>query len=325
MGLEVVRKAKTCMTKHVKIFATSSHSALAESVAEHLQLPLGQRSLKTFSCGEMYINYDETVRGHDVFIVGTIRPGHIHNDFFEFFLMADAAKRSFAKSVHIIIPHFGYSRQDKIHAARESISMKLCADLIVQSGAGHIITLDLHADQSQAFFDVPVDNITPRRMFASYIREKNLEDLLIVSPDAGGAKSAKKFADLVGAELAIMHKNRPQHNESEITHVIGDVEGKTCLLYDDMVDTAGSVCNAKEALQKKGAKEEVYLCATHAIFSGPAVQRLGEAGFAEIITTNSIPVSEGALPNLTQLDISPLLAHLIENVLEEKSVSQLFF
>lgn len=313
------------MAKRFKIFSTTSHETLSAEIAEILNVPLGKRTLKQFSCGEIYINYDETVRGHDVFLVGTIRPNRVHADFFELFLMADAARRSFAKSVHLIVTHFGYSRQDKIHSARESISMKLCADLLVKSGAEHIITLQLHAEQSQAFFDVPVDNLNPRKIFVEYFQKKNLKNPVVVSPDAGGAKSAKKFADALGADLAIMHKTRPAHNTSEITHLIGEVAGKTPILFDDMIDTAGSVCGARQALLESGAREEVYLCATHPIFSGPAIERLTEANFAEIVTTNSIPVEPGVLSSLHQISVAPLVAQVLANIMEERSVSELYF
>jgi ribose-phosphate pyrophosphokinase len=310
---------------NAKFFATSAHLPLAEEIAQILGISLGKRTLKKFSCGEIYINYDETVRGQDVFLVTTIRPQYVHEDFFELFLMCDAARRSFAKSVHVIVPHFGYSRQDKIHSARESISMKLCADLLTQSGADHVITLNLHADQSQAFFNVPVDNLSPRRMFVEYFQKKNIPDAVVVSPDAGGAKMAKKFADALGVDLAILHKNRPGHNTSEVSHLIGDVSGKTPILYDDMIDTAGSVCNAKKALEKNGCNPEVYLCATHPIFSGPAIDRLTNAEFTEIVVTNSIPVRQQAFPSLRQLSIAPLISLVVENVINEKSVSELYF
>lgn len=310
---------------NVRLFAANAHPQFAEEVSKKLEIPLGKRTLKKFSCGELYVNYDETVRGHDVFLITTIRPGNVHEDFFQLFLMCDAARRSFAKSVHVIIPHFGYSRQDKIHSARESISMKLCADLLTKSGADHIITLDLHADQSQAFFDVPVDNLSPRRMFVEYFKEKNIKNAVVISPDAGGAKTAKKFADELGVDLAILHKSRPQHNVSEVSHLIGDVEGKTPILIDDMIDTAGSVCAAKKALEKNGCNEDVYLCASHAIFSGPAVERLNEAKFKKIVVTNSIPQDEKLMPSLHQLSIAPLMAHVVENVMSERSVSELYF
>lgn len=311
--------------KTAKIFSTNSHISLATEIAKKLNMELGKRTLKKFSCGEIYINYDESVRGHDVFLVGTIRPNNVHEDFFELFLMCDAARRSFAKSVHVIIPHFGYSRQDKIHSARESISMKLCADLLTKSGANHVITLNLHADQSQAFFNVPVDNLSPRRMFVHYFKEKGISDVVVVSPDAGGAKTAKKFADELGVDLAILHKSRPKHNVSEVSHLIGDVAGKTPILVDDMIDTAGSVCAAKKALEKNGCKKNVYLCASHAIFSGPAIERLHEANFKEIVVTNSIPVNAKKLPSVKQISIAPLMAHVVDNVMHEKSVSELYY
>lgn len=313
--------------ENVRLFAANAHPEFAQELAEKLgtETSLGKRTIKKFSCGELYVNYDETVRGHDVFIVTTIRPGNIHEDFFELFLMCDAARRSFAKSVHVIVPHFGYSRQDKIHSARESISMKLCADLLVKSGADHVITVDLHADQSQAFFDIPVDNLSPRRMFVQYFREKNTKDFIVVSPDAGGAKTAKKFADELGVDLAILHKSRPKHNESKISHLIGDVKGKTPILVDDMIDTAGSVCNAKIALEKNGCNKDIYLCATHPIFSGPALERLENAKFKEVVVTNSIPVEKEAFGSLRQLSIAPLMAHVVENVMSERSVSELYY
>jgi ribose-phosphate pyrophosphokinase len=312
------------MKNNVKVFSGSTHAVLSEEISELLGVPLGKRTLKKFSCGEFYINFDETVRGKEVFLITTIRPQFVHEDFFELFLMCDSARRSFAKSVHVIIPHFGYSRQDKIHSARESISMKLCADLLVKSGATHIITLNLHADQSQAFFDIPVDNLSPCRMFVQYLQTKKIPNAVVVSPDAGGAKSAKKFADALGVDLAILHKSRPKHNTSEISHLIGDVQGKVPILYDDMIDTAGSVYNAKKVLLKHGSNDSVYLCATHPIFSGPAIERLEKANFQEIIVTNSIPVPKNDLP-LKELSTAPLIAHVVKNVISEKSVSQLYY
>ncbi len=312
--------------KNVKVFAANSHPALAEEIALLLGQPLGQRTLKKFSCGEIYVNFDESIRGHEIFLVATCRPNHVHEDFFELFLMCDAARRSFARNIHVIVPHFGYARQDKLHAARESISMKLCADLLVQSGIDHLVTLNLHADQSQAFFDVPVDNVSARKLLLDHFQKQDLADTIVVSPDVGGAKTAKKFADALGLDLAILHKNRPKHNEVEMSHVIGEVKGKRAILVDDMIDTAGSVCNAKEILISHGASDQVSLCATHPIFSGPAIERLEKAGFAEIVVTNSIPIPEDKLlKNLTQISIAPLMANVILNVVREKSVSELFY
>lgn len=309
-----------------KIFSTNAHPQLAESIATLLDMPLSKRTLSQFSCGELYINLEESVRGHDVFIITTIRPGFVHEDFFELFLLCDAARRSFARTIHVIVPHFGYARQDKLHSARECISMKLCADLLVASGANHVITLHLHADQSQAFFDVPVDNLPSRKLIVDYFKERDLSDTIVVSPDTGGAKAAKKFADALGLELAILHKSRPRHNESEISHVIGDVKGKKTILFDDMIDTAGSVYSAKMMLLEAGAVDEVSLCAAHAIFSGPAIERLREAAFSEIVVTDSIPLPPSKmLDNLHIVSIAPLLADVIRNVVKEKSVSELYF
>ncbi len=312
--------------KNVKIFSANSHPGLAEEVAKLMGIPLGKRTLKKFSCGELYVNFEESIRGHDIFLVATSRPNNVHIDFFELFLMCDAARRSFARRIHVVIPHFGYARQDKLHAARESISMKLCADMLTRSGADHVITLALHADQSQAFFDVPVDNLSSRKLLIDHFQKQDLSDTIVVSPDVGGAKAAKKFADALGIDLAILHKSRPQHNECEMSHVIGDVKGMRTILFDDMIDTAGSVCNAKEILLSHGAQDKVSLCATHPIFSGPAIERLEGANFSEIVVTNSIPIPEDKLlKNLTVISIAPLISNVIMNVVREKSVSELFY
>jgi ribose-phosphate pyrophosphokinase len=238
--------------------------------------------------------------------------------------MCDAARRSFAKSIHVIVPHFGYSRQDKIHKARESISMKVCADMLVQSGAQHVMTLHLHADQSQAFFNVPVDNLSAKKIFVEYFQQKDIKDPVVVSPDAGGAKNTKHFADALGLEMAILHKSRPEHNDSVVTHLVGDVKGKTCIIYDDLIDTAGSVFNAKKALVENGANPDVYLCATHPVFSGPAIERLNKAAFKEIVVSNSIPVATDKINNIKPLSIAPLMAMVIQYVVEERSISTLY-
>jgi ribose-phosphate pyrophosphokinase len=306
-----------------KIFAGSSHPEFAEAVAKNLKTPLGPTTIKTFSCGERYVKFDETFRGQDVFLVQTCRTGHMNDDLIELMLLIDAAKQSFAKNVHVVLPYFAYSRQDKIHAPREGISAKLFADLLYTAGADQVITLHLHSDQIQGFFDCPVDNLNPRKLFVDYFAKKKLENPVIVSPDAGGAKMAKKFADDLGCELAILHKQRPEHNVSEVTHVIGDVKGKTPIIIDDMIDTAGSVCGAKEALIKSGANSDVYLCATHPIFSGPARERLTAANFKEILCTDSLPV-ENPPKNYQTLSVAPLFAEVICNVVENKSVSGLY-
>jgi ribose-phosphate pyrophosphokinase len=309
--------------KKFKIFAGSSAGDFAQNIASHLGVPLGKRTIKTFACGETYVKFDESFRGHEVFIVQTGRTGHMNQDMMELFLMIDAAKQSFAEKIHLVIPYYPYCRQDKIHEPREGISAKLFADLLVKAGADRVIGVHFHSDQIQGFFDCPVDNLHPRRMFVDYFKKKNLADAVVVSPDAGGAKAAKKFADELGIPLCIMHKTRPKHNEAAVSHVIGDVKGKTPIIIDDIVDTAGSVCNAKAALLEHGANDEAYLAATHPVFSGPAIDRLTKANFAEIVCTDTLPV---AVPpkNFKVLSITPLLADVIQSVAEQKSVSRLY-
>lgn len=305
-----------------KIFSGTSHPELAQSVAQKLGKELSPVTIKKFACGEIYVKYEESFRGQDVFLVQTCRTARMNDDLVELYLLIDAARQSFARKVHVILPYFAYSRQDKIHGAREGISAKLMADLMVQAGADHVVTLHLHTDQIQGFFDVPVDNLNPRRLFVEYIKSKQLTDPVVISPDAGGAKSAKKFADDLELPLAIMHKQRPEHNQSEVTHIIGDVAGKTPIIVDDMIDTAGSVCAAKQALIDNGSHPDVYLCATHPIFSGPARERLTEANFAEIVCTDSLPV-ENPPKNFTVLSVAELLSEVITNVSEQRSVSKL--
>jgi ribose-phosphate pyrophosphokinase len=311
---------------HFTIFSGSSHPELAKAIAKAAKKPLGKVKLSNFSCGEKYIALQQTVRGQEVFLVQTCRDQLVNDDLMELFLMINTAKLSFAKKVHVIIPHFGYSRQDKVHAPREPISAKLMADLLVKSGADNVITFALHADQAQAFFDVPVDNVMTHKLFAVYFRKKNLKDIVVVSPDAGGAKNAKKFADDLGATIAILHKSRPAHNKAAITHVVGEVKGRTCIIYDDMIDTAGSVVAAHEALLKAGAKKDMYLAATHAIFSGPAPERLKKAKFKEVVVTDTLPLTkEKQFKGLKQISIGPLVGAIIQSIIHDKSVSSLFY
>lgn len=305
-----------------KIFSGTSHPSLAQAVAKECGTKICPMVSKRFSCGEIYVKYEETVRGQNIFLIQTCRTDHTNEDLMELLLMIDAARQSFANKIHVVIPYYGYSRQDKIHDPREGISAKLVARLIEAAGADHIIALHLHSDQTQGFFDHPLDNVNPRRLIADYFKNKNLDNPVVVSPDAGGAKVAQKFANDIGAPLAVMHKHRPAHNESAVTHVIGKVDGKTPIIVDDMIDTAGSVCAAKKALEECGANPEVYLTATHAIFSGPARERLTEANFAEIVCTDSLPV-ENPPKNFTALSIAPLLGEVITNIANQQSVSKL--
>ncbi|MBM3231286.1 ribose-phosphate pyrophosphokinase [Candidatus Peregrinibacteria bacterium] len=307
----------------MKIFSGSSHPALAESIAKELKTTLGSVTLKGFSGGERYVRYDETVRGKDVFIIQTATR-NVNEDLIELCLMCQAAKLSFAKIIHVVLPHFPYARQDRVALPREPISAKLIASLLEASGADHVITLNLHTDQVQGFFSIPVDALEARTIFAKYIRTKNLKDTVVVSPDEGGAKRAKKFADQIGAELAIIHKTRPEHQKSEVLELVGEIEGKTCILFDDMIDTGGSLIAAKRALIKAGANKDVYAIATHGIFSGNAVEMMKKAAFKEVIVTDSIPCKRSAFRGLTVLPIAPLLAQVISHVDKGQSVTEIY-
>lgn len=308
----------------LKLFSGTSHPSLAQEIATFLKMKLSERVISKFACGEIYAKPKDTVRGADVFVVQTASE-NVNEDLMELFILLDALKRSFAGRIHVIMPHYAYSRQDRVATPREPISAKLIADLLSKAGADHLITMKLHSDQEQGFFNFPVDNLQTEKIFAEYFKKKKIKDLVVVSPDAGGAKDAKKFADLIGANLAIIHKSRPAHNKSEVTAVVGEVEGKTCVIYDDMIDTAGSVTNAIEALRKIGAGKDIYLAATHAVFSDPATERLSKAGFKEVVVTNSIPIAKRKqFKGLKVLSVAPLLAKIIKNVHELKSVTDAF-
>lgn len=307
----------------MKLFAGSSHPSLARSLADALGLPLGNVTLKTFGSGERYVKFDESVRGKDVYLLqtGTLTP---NKDLIELFLMCQAAKLSFAKSVHVILPYFPYARQDRVAEPREPISAKLVAHLLEVSGADHVITLDLHSAQIQGFFSIPADALDARPIFARYFLDKQLNNLAVVAPDAGGAKRAKKFADLIGAELAIMHKSRPKHSEAEILEIVGNVEGKTCIFFDDIIDTAGTLLSAKRALLKRKPNPHVYAAATHAVFSGKAVENLNKAGFKEVVVTDTLPIKSPRPKRLKVLPITPLLAEVIQHIESGQSVTEIY-
>jgi len=308
----------------IKLFSGTSHPELAKEIAKCLKVPLSEMTISRFACGEIYAKPKESIRGNDVFVVQTASE-NVNEDLMELFIMIDSMKRSFAGKIHVVMPHYGYSRQDRVATPREPISAKLVADLMSAAGADHVITMKLHSDQEQGFFDFSVDNVVTEKLFAAHFKKKKIKDLVVVSPDAGGAKDAKKFADLLGADLAIIHKNRSGHNKSEVMHVVGDVEGRTCLVYDDMIDTAGSVTNAIEALKKMGCKKDVYLAATHAVFSDPAVERLSTAGYKEVVVSNTIPLpSKKRFKGLTVLSVAPMLARVIEHVHEGRSFTEAF-
>jgi ribose-phosphate pyrophosphokinase len=309
--------------KRMMVFSGSSNPELAEGIANHLGVELGNVKIKKFANGEIYVRFLESVRGADVFLIQSVC-APVNDSLMELLIMADAAKRASADHITAVVTHYGYARQDKKSAAREPITAKLVADLITTAGIDRVITMDLHQGQIQGFFDQPVNHLTALPILADYFDSLGLEDVCVVSPDVGRAKACKKLADMLGASLAIMHKGRPEHNVAEITHVIGEVEGKTCIIADDMIDTAGSITEGAKALITKGAKA-VYVTATHGIFSDPAYERIENAPINECVVTNSLPVPmERAGGKIRVLSVAPLFAHAIENVFMNESVSELF-
>lgn len=307
----------------IKLFAGSSHPELALAVSKLLKVPLAQIDIRRFASNEIYAKSVDTVRGADVFVIQT-GTQNVNEDLMELFIMLDSFKRSFAAKVHVVMPYFPYARQDRVASPREPISAKLVADLVSKSGADHVITFTLHSDQEQGFFDFPVDNLNARNLFADYFKKKKLPNLTVVAPDVGSAKEAQRLAKILNAELAILNKLRAAHNVSEVTHLVGNVAGRTCLLYDDLVDTAGSVTNGAAVLRKNGANKEMYLAATHPVLSLDAVKKLRAAKFKEIIFTDTIPIPKAKkLANMKIISIAPLLSDVIRNVHSGKALTPL--
>jgi len=309
--------------KRMMVFAGSNNPELAEGVARHLGVELGNVKIKEFANGEIYVRFLESVRGADVFLIQSLcKP--VNDALMELLIMVDAAKRASARSITAVISHYGYARQDKKSAAREPITAKLVADLLSTAGVTRVITMDLHQGQIQGFFDQPVNHLTALPILADYFEAMHIEDLVVVSPDVGRVKVAKKFADMLGAGLAIMHKGRPEHNVAEITHVIGEVGGKNCIVIDDMIDTAGSITEGAKSLQKHGAGK-IWVTATHGVFSPPAFERIDSAPVEEVVVTNTVPVPEERRHGkIRVLSVAPLFAHAVQNVFNDESVSELF-
>ena len=316
----------TEMTKNMAVFSGSVNPELANQIVDQLGIPLGSVRLEKFANGEIYAKYNQSVRGCDVFLVQSVAGGNVNDALMELLIMIDAAKRASARSITAVITHFAYARQERKAAPREPITAKLVADLLQVAGASNIIAVDLHADPIQGFFDIPVNHMTAMPLFVDYFKRKGWDpaQVSVVSPDVGRAKAAKKFQTLLDSDIAIMHKDRPRHNQAEITALIGDVTDKICILNDDMIDTAGSLCAAAETLKAKGARE-VYACATHGLFSGPAFDRIQNSCIEEVIVTNTIPVPvERQVGKIKVLSIAPLMAETIKNVYSNNSVAALF-
>ncbi|MDZ4654706.1 MAG: ribose-phosphate pyrophosphokinase [Coriobacteriia bacterium] len=309
--------------KRMMVFAGSYNHELSEGIASHLGIELGNIKISTFANGEIYVRYLESVRGADVFLVQSMCEP-VNASIMELLIMIDAAKRASARTITAVISHYCYARQDKKSAAREPITAKLVADLLTVAGVDRVIAMDLHQGQIQGFFNQPVNHLTALPILADYFESLKIEDLTVVSPDVGRVKAAKKLADMLGATLAIMHKGRPDHNIAEITHVVGEVAGRTCIVADDMIDTAGSVAEGATALMNAGAKK-VYVAATHGIFSGSAYERIDAAPIVKVIVTNTLPVpAEHLTGKIHVLSVAPLFAHAIQNVYNDESVSELF-
>jgi ribose-phosphate pyrophosphokinase len=314
--------------KRLMLFSGRAHPELGAHIAGKLGIELGGVTLKTFSNGEVYCRYEESIRGADVFIVqpicGNPRTGLTANDaLMELLEMVDAAVGGSAHRVIAVCPWYGYSRQDKKSAPREPISARLVARMLETAGIDRILTMDLHSGQIQGFFQKPCDHMTAMFMLTKYFADQGLEDLVVVSPDAGRVKLNKKFAATIGAELAILNKERPAQQVAEIGYVIGDVKGKTAVLVDDIIDTAGTLKAAAQTVRDAGATR-VLAAATHAVFSGSAWENLAAAGFDEIVVTDTIPLRDGAPDNITVLPCAELLTSSIRQIFTDGSVSEVF-
>lgn len=307
----------------LKIFSGTSNPLLAQSIASSLGIPLGAITIKRFMDGEIYVAYEENVRGTDCFLLqSTSEP--VNARLMELLIMIDAAKRASASRVTAVLPYYGYSRQDRKHRPRVSITAKLVANLLTTAGADRVLTIDLHAGQIQGFFDIPVDNLYASPALVEEFKTLNLTDLIVVSPDLGSVKRARAIAKILDAPLAIIDKRRPRENEAEVMNVIGEVAGKTVLLVDDMVDTAGTICQAACAMEKAGAKE-IYACATHPVLSGKAIERIREAPFKKFLITDTIPFPDPAnLGKFQIVSVGQLLADAIDRIHHETTVSSLF-
>lgn len=310
---------------HLKIFSGSANPELAEKICKYLATPLGHSTLKRFSDGELFVEIEENVRGADVFIVQPTCPP-VNENLMELLIMIDAARRASARRITAVIPYYGYARQDRKTAPRTPISAKLVANLIVVAGARRVLTMDLHAGQIQGFFDIPVDHLYAMPVFLQYIKENfKSEEIVIVSPDAGGVERAREYAKRLNTTMAIVDKRRPRPNESEVMNIIGEVQNKIAIIIDDMVDTAGTMCKAAEALMDKGAKE-VYAIATHPVLSGKAVERIAASPLKALIVSDTIPLKEEAkaIGKIQVLSVANLLGEAIRRIHTDDSISSLF-
>ena len=316
--------------ENVKVFCGNSNKEFAETICKELGLPMGHGVVKTFADGEASVTLEETVRGADVFLIqSTCKP--VNDHLMELLVMIDACRRASAGRITAVIPYFGYARQDRKAKSRDPISAKLVANMITAAGADRVLTMDLHANQIQGFFDIPVDHLLGNPTFVEYYLDKFPEDkfdhseFVVVSPDVGSVARARAFAAKVHMGLAIVDKRRQKANVCEVMNVIGDVRGKTCILYDDMIDTAGSLCNAAQALVEVGGAKEVYACATHGVLSGPAYDRISQSVLKEVVIHNTIPLpTDCPCSKIKQLDVAPIFARAISHINGGTSIADLF-
>ena len=313
--------------KDIKVFTGNSNPALAKEICQVIGTKLGESEVKTFADGEVFVSIYETVRGSDVFVVqSTSSP--VNDNLMELLIMIDALKRASAGRITAVMPYFGYARQDRKTKPRDPISAKLVANMIVAAGADRVLTMDLHASQIQGFFDIPVDNLLGNPVFVDYYAKKfgeRAEDMVVVSPDVGSVARARTFAQKLHMSLAIVDKRRQKANQCEVMNVIGDVAGKDCILFDDMVDTAGSLCNAAKAIVEVGGAKSVYACASHGVLSGPALERLENSSITELALLNTIPETQGAgCSKIKYLSVAPMFGEAIERIYQEISISKLF-
>lgn len=314
---------KNAVFADYKLFAGNSHRELAEEIATILNKPLGDCVVKTFSDGEVCVDLKESVRGVDCYIIqSTCDP--VNNNLMELLIMIDAMKRASAGRINAVIPYYGYARQDRKARARDPITAKLVADMLVAAGADRVVTMDLHASQIQGYFNIPVDHMLGMPIYRNFFKDQNIEDLVIVSPDHGSVPRARKMAEPLNCPIAIVDKRRPEPNKSEIMNIIGNIEGKNCILVDDMIDTAGTITNAANALKNLGAKS-VKACATHGILSGPAKERIEKSAIEELVLLNTVPLAEERkLDKMTFLSVAPLFAETITKIHTNGCVSELF-
>ena len=314
--------------KDIKIFTANSNPKVAAEIAQNLGLPLGQSEVVTFSDGEVSVSIKESVRGSDVFVVqSTSSP--VNDHLMELLIMIDAFKRASAGRITAVIPYMGYARQDRKAKARDPISAKLVADLITAAGADRVLSMDLHCPQIQGFFNIPVDHLLGVPILAPYFVEKfkdeNMDDVMVVSPDLGSVTRARNFAQRLGVQFAIVDKRRQKANVCEVMNIIGDVRNKKVVLVDDMIDTAGTLCNAAKAIMEIGGAKEVYACATHGVLSGPAIQRIQDSVIKEVVLLDTIALpDEKKIDKITTLPVAPVFAQAIQRIYADKPVSTLF-